>query len=165
MSRREEDYREFVDANAARLHRTAYLLCGDWHLANDLVAQTLVKAFRQWRRVRWAENPSSLVHRIMVAEFKRYWHRHRDLPVRADDGHEAIVADVPDGVVNRADLLRALLRLPTRQRIVVVLRYLEGMSEAETAAVLRCGDGAVRSQTAQAMNALGGHLKHKELPI
>jgi RNA polymerase sigma-70 factor (sigma-E family) len=165
MSRPEEDYREFVDANAARLHRTAYLLCGDWHLANELVAQTLVKAFRQWRRVRWADNPSSLVHRIMVGEFKRYWHRHRDLPVRADDTHDAVAPAVPDGAVNRAGLLRALLGLPTRQRIVVVLRYLEGMSEAETAAVLRCGDGVVRSQAAQAMTALGGHLKHKELPI
>ena len=165
MSRRDADYREFVEGNAARLHRTAYLLCGDWHVANDLVAQSLVKALRHWRRVRWSDNPSAQVHRIMVNEFKRYWHHHRDLPVRADDGHEVIIPDVPDGVVNRADLLRALLSLPTRQRIVVVLRYLEGMSERETAAVLRCGESAVKSQTFQAMNALGGHLKHKELPI
>lgn len=165
MSRRDEDYREFVEANAARLHRTAYLLCGDWRLANDLVTQTLVKALRQWRRVRWTDSPSSLVHRIMIAEFSRYWHRHRDLPVRADDGHETIAADVPDGVVNRAELLRALLDLPTRQRIMVVLRYLEGMSEQETAAVLRTGAGTVRGQTSAAITALGAHLKHKELPI
>jgi RNA polymerase sigma-70 factor (sigma-E family) len=166
MNRREEDYGEFVEYHAARLHRAAYLLCGDWHLANDLVQETLVKAFRHWRRVERADNPGAYVRRIMVNEFKRYWQRHRDLPVRADsDRIEVIVPDVSDEVVNRADLLRALLRLPARQRATVVLRYLEGMSERETAAVLRCSEGTVKSQTSRALNALGGHLKHKELPI
>ncbi|HEX3962071.1 MAG TPA: sigma-70 family RNA polymerase sigma factor, partial [Trebonia sp.] len=64
----------------------------------------------------------------------------------------------------RADLLRALLTLPARQRATVVLRYLEGMSERETAAVMRCSEGTVKSQTARALNTLEGCLKHKELP-
>lgn len=166
MSRREEEYQEFVEANAAPLHRAAYLLCGDWHLANDLVQETLVKAFRHWRRVQWADNPTAYVRRIMINEFKRHWQRHRDLPVRAaSERHEVIIPDVSDEVVNRADLLRALLSLPARQRATVVLRYLEGMSERETAAVLRCSEGTVKSQTSRALAALGGHLKHKELPI
>ncbi|HEY4024727.1 MAG TPA: SigE family RNA polymerase sigma factor [Pseudonocardiaceae bacterium] len=166
MSHREDDYRDFVESHAAPLHRAAYLLCGDWHLANDLVQETLVRALRHWRRVQRADNPTAYVRRIMVNEFKRHWRRHRDLPVHSDsDRIEVIVPDVSDEVVNRADLLRALLSLPARQRATVVLRYLEGMSERETAAVLRCSEGTVKSQTFRALNALGGHLRHKELPI
>ena len=80
------------------------------------------------------------------------------------DRPEGAVPDISDEVVNRADLLRALLTLPARQRATVVLRYLEGMSERETAAVMRCSEGTVKSQTARALNTLGGCLKHKELP-
>jgi RNA polymerase sigma-70 factor (sigma-E family) len=162
----EEEYREFVSSHAASLHRTAYLLCGDWHLANDLVQETFVKTFRHWRRVQRAEHPSAYVRRILVNEFNRHWQRHRDLLVRsADDRHEITVPDVSDEVVNRADLLQALLNLPARQRATVVLRYLEGMSEREAAAVLQCSEGTVKSQTFRALNTLGGYLKHKELPI
>jgi RNA polymerase sigma-70 factor (sigma-E family) len=166
MSRREDEYREFVDSRAAPLHRAAYLLCGDWHLADDLVQETLVKAFRHWRRVQRADNPNAYVRRILVNEFKRHWQRHKDLPVRPDsDRNEIAIPDMSDEVVNRADLLGALLSLPARQRATVVLRYLEGMSERETAAVLRCSEGTVKSQTFRALNTLGAYLKHKELPI
>jgi RNA polymerase sigma-70 factor (sigma-E family) len=162
----EEEYQEFFASHAASLHRTAYLLCGDWHLANDLVQETFVRTFHHWRRVRRAENPSAYVRRILVNEFKRHWQRYRDQLVRPDsDRHEVTIPDVSDEVVNRADLLRALLSLPARQRATVVLRYLEGMSERETAAVMRCSEGTVKSQTSRALNTLGGFLKHKELPI
>ena len=163
MSRTEEEYREFVGSRAASLHRTAYLLCGDWHLANDLVQETFVNAFRHWRRVRRADNQNAYVKRIMINEFSRSWQRYRALPVGARTDHpEVAVPDVSNEVVNRTDLLRALLTLPARQRATVVLRYLEGMSERETAAVMRCSEGTVKSQTARALNALGGCLKHKE---
>jgi DNA-directed RNA polymerase specialized sigma24 family protein len=143
MSRPEEEYREFVGSRAASLHRTAYLLCGDWHLADDLVQETFVLAFRHWRRVQRADNQNAY----------------------DTDRPEFAVPDVSDEIVNRADLLRALLTLPARQRATVVLRYLEGMSERETAAVMRCSEGTVKSQTARALNTLGGCLKHKESPI
>jgi RNA polymerase sigma-70 factor (sigma-E family) len=165
MSRPEEEYREFVGSRAAALHRTAYLLCGDWHLASDLVQETFVQAFRHWRRVQRADNQNAYVRRILVNEFSRHWHRYRGLPVRGGaDRLEVAVPDVCEEVVSRADLLRALLTLPARQRATVVLRYLEGMSERETAAVMRCSEGTVKSQTARALNALGGCLRHKELP-
>jgi RNA polymerase sigma-70 factor (sigma-E family) len=166
MSRQEEEYREFVGSRAATLHRTAYLLCGDWHLANDLVQETFVHTFRHWRKVQRADNKNAYVNRILVNEFKRHWQRYGGLPVRADNDRPEIGApDVSDEVVNRAVLLRALLTLPARQRATVVLRYLEGMSERETAAVMRCSEGTVKSQTSRALNALGGSLKSKELPI
>jgi RNA polymerase sigma-70 factor (sigma-E family) len=166
MSRPEEEFREFAGSRAASLHRSAYLLCGDWHLADDLVQETFVQAFRHWRRVQRADNQNAYVKRILINEFNRHWRRYGRLPVPARTGHpEVAVPDVSDEVVNRADLLRALLTLPARQRATVVLRYLEGMSERETAAVMRCSAGTVKSQTARALNALEGCLKHKELPI
>ena len=165
MSRAEEEYREFVGSRAAPLHRTAYLLCGDWHLADDLVQETFVHVFRHWRRVQRADNQNAYVKRILINEFKRHWQRYGGLPVRAaTDRPEFAVPAVSAEVVNRAELLRALLTLPARQRATVVLRYLEGMSERETAAVMRCSEGTVKSQTARALSALGGCLKHKELP-
>jgi len=166
MSRPEEKYREFVGSRAASLHRTAYLLCGDWHLANDLVQETFIHVFRHWWRVQRADNQNAYVKRILINEFKRHWRHYGGLPVHADTDHlGSAVPDVSDEVVNRAELLRALLTLPARQRATVVLRYLEGMSERETAAVMRCSEGTVKSQTARALNALGGCLKYKELPI
>ena len=165
MSSPEEEYREFVGSRAASLHRTAYLLCGDWHLADDLVQETFVQAFRHWRRVQRADNQNAYVKRILINEFNRHWRRYGGLPVTADDRLEVAVPDISDEVVNRADLLRALLTLPARQRATVVLRYLEGMSERETAAVMRCSEGTVKSQTARALNTLGGCLKHKESPL
>jgi RNA polymerase sigma-70 factor (sigma-E family) len=165
MSRPEDEYREFVGSRAASLHRTAYLLCGDWHLASDLVQETFVQTFRHWRRVQRADNPNAYVKRILVNEFSRRWHRYRGLPVGTHTDHpEVAIPDVSDEVVNRADLLRALLTLPARQRATVVLRYLEGMSVQETAAVMRCTEGTVKSQAARALDTLGDCLKYKELP-
>jgi len=166
MSRPEEDYREFVGSRAASLHRTAFVLCGDWQLADDLVQETFVHVYRHWRRVQRADNQNAYVKRILINEFNRHWQRYGGLPVRADkDGPEVAIPDISNEVVNRADLLRALLTLPARQRATVVLRYLEGMSERETAAVMRCSEGTVKSQTARALTALEGCLKHKELPL
>jgi RNA polymerase sigma-70 factor (sigma-E family) len=165
MSSPEQEYREFAGSRAASLHRTAYLLCGDWHLADDLVQETFVQSFRHWRRVQRADNQNAYVKRILINEFNRHWRRYGRLPVADNDRLEVAVPDISDEVVSRADLLRALLTLPARQRATVVLRYLEGMSERETAAVMRCSEGTVKSQTARALNALAGCLKHKELPL
>ena len=166
MSRPEEEYREFVGSRAASLHRTAYLLCGDWHLASDLVQETFIHVFRHWWRVQRADNQNAYVKRILINEFKRHWRHYGGLPVHADtDRLGSAVPDVSDEVVNRAELLRALLTLPARQRATVVLRYLEGLTERETAAVMRCSEATVKSQTARALNALEGCLKYKELPI
>ena len=162
-SRTEAGYREFVGSRAASLHRTAYLLCGDWHLADDLVQETFVAIFRHWRRVQRADNQNAYVKRILINEFNRHWRRYGGLPVHADiDRLAGAVPDVSDEVVNRADLLRALLTLPARQRATVVLRYLEGMSERETAAVMRCSEGTVKSQTSRALTSLRNFLDRTE---
>ena len=115
--------------------------------------------------VQRADNQNAYVKRIMINEFSRSWQRYRALPVGARTDHpEVAVPDVSNEVVNRTDLLRALLTLPARQRATVVLRYLEGMSVQETAAVMRCREGTVKSQAARALSTLGDCLNYKELP-
>jgi RNA polymerase sigma-70 factor (sigma-E family) len=163
MSPPDEEYREFVTSRAAALHRTAYLLCGDWHLADDLVQEALAKAFRHWRRVRRADSPDAYVQRILINEANRHWRRRRDVPPSQDAERETATDDFSDEVIDRAELLRALLSLPARQRATVVLRYLEGMSERETAAVLRCSEGTVKSQTFRALHTLKTFLRREEL--
>src|SRR5215469_978684 len=159
----DQEFLEFVKSRAAPLHRTAYLLCGDWHLADDLVQETLAKSFRHWHRVQRASNPDAYVRRMLVNEARRHWRRHRNATGPADvTTREPGVPDAATAVTNRVALFEALLSLPARQRATVVLRYLEGMSERETAAVMRCSEGTVKSQTSRALNTLGGCLKPKE---
>jgi DNA-directed RNA polymerase specialized sigma24 family protein len=107
-----EDYRAFARRRAAPLHRTAYLLCGDWHVANDLVQETFAKTFVHWQRVRWPDNPDAYVHRILINEANQYWRRHRKVVPFVAGEHDPVVPDLSDEVVGRADLLRALLALP-----------------------------------------------------
>ena len=156
----DQEFLEFVKSRAAPLHRTAYLLCGDWHLADDLVQETLAKSFRHWHRVQRADNPDAYVRRMLVNEARRHWRRHRNAAGPADaTAREPGVPDAATAVTNRVALFQALLSLPARQRATVVLRHLEGMSERETAAVLGCGEGTVKSQTARALGSLRTYLE------
>jgi RNA polymerase sigma-70 factor (sigma-E family) len=159
----EQEFRVFVEGIAASLHRTAYLLCGDWYLADDLVQEALAKAYSHWRKVQRAENPSAYVRRILINESRRGWRRNRNMTVRpAATVADTAVADMSDGVVNRAELLEALQSLPARQRATVVLRFLEGLSERETAAALKCSEGTVKSQTSRALIKLKSVLNQGE---
>ena len=164
MSGRDEEFREFTRNRASPLHQSAYLLCGDWHLAHDLVQDTLVKAYQHWPRVRQADNPDAYVRRILVNEVRGRWRRRdRALPVaRFPEGREPVTPDATDEIARRAGLLQALLALPLRQRATVILRYLEGMSERETAAVLGCSEGTVKSQSARALGTLRTFLYRTE---
>jgi RNA polymerase sigma-70 factor (sigma-E family) len=164
MSDRDEEFREFMRDRASLLHQSAYLLCGDWHLAHDLVQDTLVKAYQHWPRVRQADRPDAYVRRILLNEARGRWRRReRTIPVsRFPDGREPVAPDAADEIARRAGLLQALLVLPLRQRATVILRYLEGMSERETAAVLGCSEGTVKSQSARALGALRNYLDRTE---
>lgn len=149
----EPDFRVFVQGIAASLHRTAFLLCGDRHHADDLVQEALAKAYSHWRKVQKADNPSAYVRRILINESRRQWRRHASTYADAEVP-EIAVPDLSDRVVSRADLLRALQELPARQRATVVLRFLEGLSERETADALGCSEGTVKSQTSRALTKL-----------
>jgi RNA polymerase sigma-70 factor (sigma-E family) len=167
MNSRDEEFREFMRNRASPLHQSAYLLCGDWHLADDLVQDTLVKAYQHWNRVRQADSPDAYVRRILLNEVHGRWRRReRVVPVaRFPEGREPVAPDATDELVRRAGLLQALLALPLRQRATVVLRYLEGMSERETAAVLGCSEGTVKSQSARALGTLRNFLDRTESAV
>jgi RNA polymerase sigma-70 factor (sigma-E family) len=162
MSGRAEEFHAFVGDRASPLHRTAYLLCGDWHLAQDVVQETLVKAYRNWTRVRRADNPDAYVRRILINEVRDRWRRRdKTVPV-AYFPDEPALADSADEIARRERLRQALLELPTQQRATVVLRYLEGMSQAETAKILGCSEGTVKSHSSRGLASLRAYLSRTE---
>jgi RNA polymerase sigma-70 factor (sigma-E family) len=164
MNSRDEEFGEFMRNRASPLHQSAYLLCGDWHLAHDLVQDTLVKAYQHWSRVRQADSPEAYVRRILLNEARGRWRgRERTAAVsRFPEGREPAAPDATDEVARRVGLLQALHALPFRQRATVILRYLEGMSERETAAALGCSEGTVKSQSARALGTLRSYLDRTE---
>jgi RNA polymerase sigma-70 factor (sigma-E family) len=156
------EFREFARDRGSPLHQLAYLLCGDWHLAQDLVQETLVKAYRHWPRVQQADNPDAYVRRILIHEAGRRWRRReRAVPV-AQFTAEPAVPDVTDDFARRERLLQALLQLPLQQRATVVLRYLEGRTQSETASLLGCSEGTVKSQSSRALATLRKYLNRTE---
>ncbi len=151
MSGREapRGFEEYVEARQAGLLRTAYLLTGHRQDAEDLVQQALVKVVPHWDRI--DGDPDPYVRRVLVRENISRWRRRRWREVLGHDTPEPDTVDDPTG---RLDLRRALLGLAPRQRAVVVLRFLEDRSVAETAAALGVTEGTVKSQTRDALARL-----------
>ncbi|MEV4056499.1 SigE family RNA polymerase sigma factor [Amycolatopsis sp. NPDC049688] len=145
-------FTEYVTARAGWLRKVAYLLCGDWHRADDLVQSAITRLCANWPRAAKADNVDGYVRRTLVntflAEQRTSWWRRVDLG-GADD------VPVPRTDVELAlDLRAALDRLPARQRATVVLRYFCDLPVADTARALGCSEGTVKSQTARAVDAL-----------
>lgn len=158
MSDRDAEFGEFLESRAAVMRRTAYLLCGgDWHRAEDLVQTTLTKIYVAWPRIRRDGSVDAFSRKIMVRaaiDDSRRAFRRREAVVDTVPEVEADPADVEDAV----DVRRALARLPAGQRAVVVLRYWEDLSVAETAEALGKSEGTVKSQAAKGLAALRRHL-------
>jgi RNA polymerase sigma-70 factor (sigma-E family) len=144
------DFAGYVVSRQRRLVRAAYLVCGDEHLAQDLVQQALTKLALRWNRLRDG-NPDAYVNRILYRDAVSWWRRVR---------RERLVDEVVDGPAPltddavRLDVRRALMTLTPRQRAVVVLRYFEDLTEAETADLLGVTLGTVKSQSHVALNKL-----------
>jgi RNA polymerase sigma-70 factor (sigma-E family) len=148
----ETRFRAWAAQAIGRLHRAAYLLCGDWHEAEELVQEALARTFVHWSRVEGVDHADAYVRKILVNEARSRWRRHR-----RQRSLESVAASVPDGADERAvhgELLDALRLLPSRQRAAVVLRYFEQLSEAETAAAMGCSTGTVKSATHRGVAAL-----------
>jgi len=151
----EREYAEFVRGQVLALRRTAYRLCGDWHLAEDLVQSALVLLYRHWPRVVSAVSPHAYVRKVLVntvLEERRRWWSRRVRP--SAEPPPDLGAACPVGIDGRLDLRAALAGLAPRQRAVLVLRYWEGLDVAETAEALGCSAGTVKSQTSDAIAAL-----------
>jgi RNA polymerase sigma-70 factor (sigma-E family) len=152
-----------MTARQASLLRTAYLLTGDRHTAEDLVQTALAKLYLSWDRVERRELVDGYVRRILVNEhnslWRRAWKRREvttdELPEQATSSVDADVdADPAADSGQSAALWEFVQTLPRRQRAVVVLRYYEELSEAETAAVLGVSVGTVKSQCSRALASM-----------
>ncbi|WP_151523942.1 SigE family RNA polymerase sigma factor [Serinicoccus kebangsaanensis] len=161
-----DDYVAFVTARQGPLLRAAYLICGDEHLAHDLLQDALIKLASRWERLR-DEAPEAYVRRILYRDAISRWRRTRRerLVDQHDPGGELArlrTREPVEGWVEGAHVRQALLLLPPRQRAVVVLRYYEDLSEADIATTLGISRGTVKSQASDAMTTLRGLLPEVE---
>jgi RNA polymerase sigma-70 factor (sigma-E family) len=148
----ESEYTAYVVGLFDQLRRTAYLLCQDWHGADDVLQTTLTNLYVNWRRARAASNTDAYVHtmlvRVFLADRRRGWAR-----------RVLVVAEPPDAAVEhdhdqRLTVDQALRRLPASQRAALVLRFYCDMSVEQTAEILGCATGTVKSKTNRALASL-----------
>jgi RNA polymerase sigma-70 factor (sigma-E family) len=154
-SRDRAAFAEFVAARSGSLHRAAYLMVGDVGLAQDLVQEALTKTYVAWPRLRDPGNAEAYTRKAITTTAiswfrKKSWYGERPadlLPETPNMGHA-------DAVAVHTSLMHALGQLPPRQRAVIVLRFYEDLTETQTAAVLGCAVGTVKSQGASALQKL-----------
>ena len=159
MSDRDAAFAEYFAARSGAMRGTAFLLCGDWHRAEDLVQTAFTKLYTHWNRVARHESLDPYVRKVLIRTFiddgRRGWWR-RERPQEIPVEHEAAPAPADD----RLMLLQALAKVPARQRAVLVLRYFDDLSVAEAASVMGCSQGTVKSQTARGLDALRESVSH-----
>lgn len=148
-----EQFDGFVRGRGAALHRTAYLLTGDWALAEDLVQTALARSWPAWGRIQHAD-PEGYVRKVLVNTHASWWRRRWRGEVPTLVLPDRAGAEQDGGRDDRPALHAALLRLPPRQRAVVVLRFSEDLSEAATAELLGISTGTVKSTTSKALARL-----------
>jgi RNA polymerase sigma-70 factor (sigma-E family) len=151
------EFEEYAGARWPVLFRTAVLLTGDEADADDLAQATLVKAYAAWSRVQRADSPDAYVRRMLVNEFlsdhRRTARRRARLPLAVPE------QPITDDPALRLDLWANVVMLPPRQRAVLVLRFYEDLTEAETARVLSVSVGTVKSQAHDALRTLRTRLE------
>ena len=162
-AREEERYVRFVQERHAALYRTAFLLTGNHHRAEDAVQSTWVRVYASWARVRRAERPVAYVNRMLANEVVSMHRRRtsREVPTeRPQDLPDARRQAGPEeGVVQAVAVWQALGALSERQRAVVVLRYYADLTEAEIADTLGIAPGTVKAHAHAALVALGTTLR------
>ena len=157
MDAREADYAHFVRTRTHALLRSAYLLTGDQHLAEDLVQEALARTHRAWLRLEKPDNAEAYARKVMYHAQVSFWRRPRiaevlpgDIEPDAAPGTE----DPAEATVQRLTLRRALLALSAKQRAVIVLRFFEDHTEAEAAQLLGVSVSTVKTQTGRALDRL-----------
>lgn len=149
-------FEEFVGARRDALLRTAYLLTGNHHDAEDLVQSALIKAVPKWWRIK--DGPEPYVRQVLARESVNRWRRRRWREVTTDVVPESMHHDSTD----RIALLDDLRKLSPRQRAVLVLRYFDDLTEADTAAALGISVGTVKSHARHALARLRNQLSGEE---
>ncbi|MFF4309913.1 SigE family RNA polymerase sigma factor [Streptomyces sp. NPDC001507] len=156
---RNEEFQSFMIGRWPRLMRTAFLLTGEQHAAEDLVQSTLEQVFAAWRKVGSADDPEAYVRRVMInAHARRHRRKLKEFLAPKDDS--GLVREVPDTgdriaqADDRSALLEALAQLPPRQREAVVLRYWDDLTETQAARAMGCSAGTVKSNAAKGIAKL-----------
>jgi RNA polymerase sigma-70 factor (sigma-E family) len=163
---RDVEFESWLVAREPALQRTAHLLTGDVHTAQDLVQTTLAKLYLAWDRIQGPGSVDAYARRILVNEHRSAWRR----PVRR---RELVTGEVPDRVApdrgydgTREAVWAFVGTLPPKQRAVVVLRFYEQLTEAEIADLMGISVGTVKSQSSRALASLRTHLHdHPELGL
>ena len=152
----EADFRQFVSRRQRSLLKTAWLLTGDWGSAEDLVQTTLLKIWTRWSRVGEDAHVDGYARKVMLSIYLG-WRRRRWTGERPT----AFLPDRPSpsgpSYEERHVLANAVQSLPPKQRAVIVLRYFDDLTERDTATVLDCSVGTVKSQTSKALSTLRRH--------
>jgi RNA polymerase sigma-70 factor (sigma-E family) len=159
----EAQFAVYVTARRDQMRRTAYLICGDWHRADDLTQIAFVKLYGSWQRIRDYRALDAYVRKCLmraaIDESRRPWRREQvvdELPEVTDQSADSV--DIASGVVDRDLVRRALEQVPPGQRAVLVLRYFDGLDVNAAAEALECSVGNVKSQTARGLTALKSAL-------
>ena len=150
--RRDAEFVAFYEARAALIRKTAFMLCGDWHLAEDLTQTAFTKLYLAWHRLERHETLDGYVRQVLLRAFlderRRPWRREHAMTPDSPLLDSRVDAD--PGADERGSLMAALACVPPRRRAVLVLRYWEDMSIEQVADVLGCSTGTVRSQASAA---------------
>lgn len=154
MSSEQADFEAWVRARSASLARTAYLLTGDVHLAEDLVQDALARVAQHWRRVRSEGEPDAYVRVVLHRLAVDRWRRRSARPAEVLSGTHLELGSEPADVERRLVLRDALARLTAKQRAVLSLRFYEDLTEVRTAEVLGCTVSTVKSQTRRALQRI-----------
>ncbi|MGC4808073.1 SigE family RNA polymerase sigma factor [Micromonospora sp. DT233] len=159
----EQLFREFVTSEMASLRKLAYVTCGDWHTAEDAVANALIKLYPRWRKL---DRPDlyakTMVYRAAIDETRRSWRRERSA---GDAMPEVTVGDSAGATDERMRLRVALRTVPARQRAAVVLRHYLGLSLEDTAGVLNCTVGTAKSQVSRGLAKLRESLADERIDL
>lgn len=151
----EAEFEEFVAASTRSLRRTAYLMCGDWHRAEDIVQTVFVRVYLKWDKIEHSEGPGPYARRAVVNaaidESRKPWRREQAMATAPEfaSRHDHAVA-----TADRDEITQALAALPARQRAVVILRYAEDHDVDTTADLLGITSGTVKSQAARGLATL-----------
>jgi RNA polymerase sigma-70 factor (sigma-E family) len=159
-----EEFTRFLQESGTRLHRTALLLTGDRHQAEDLLQTTYARLFASWRKVRRAGNPVGYARAALTNGFISEKRLRRSTEVPTDQPYDTGVPTRDRSPDDRLDLLAALATLPRLDRAVLVLRYWEDRSVAETAVELGLTDLAVRSRASRALARMRAELAPVPVP-
>jgi RNA polymerase sigma-70 factor (sigma-E family) len=148
-----QGFEEFVSARGQALQRFGFLLTSDWALAEDLVQTAFSRAYGSWSRIE-SDAPEAYVRKIMVNTWSSWWRRRWRSEIPAATMPDHADRDPFQDVDRRQAIKTALAGLPDRQRLVLVLRYHEDLSEQQVAELLGISVGTVKSQAAKALAKL-----------